>query len=375
MVKMVMGVIMVLVMCSRAIAIPVYLSELGLIEKLAPHLPGALLNISFVVLIAALASGAAIVFAALWTGISASRREAVLATSAATAFSPDRVAAPASPQLSPVGRFERFLLATDGSEYSAGAVREALRMASKCGARVRAVSVVAGGDAELYAMGEQLITKELNSARACLDDVHMLASSAGVAYESEASQGNQVYQEIVSQAEKMQADLIIMGRRGRHGMARLMVGPSTVRVIGHARCNVLVVPRAAKLTGRHFVVASDGSRYGDTAAFTAARLAKLYGTPVTVISVTRPEHSEERRREAHQIVNRLVSFLKQEGVKVEGKVPHGRADAMIVQTAVENNADLIIVGSRGRTGLERVLLGNTSERVIDEARCAVLVVK
>ena len=375
MIKMVMGVIMVLVMFSRAIAIPVYLSELDLIDKLAPHLPGALLNISFVVLIAALASGAAIVFAALWTGISASRREAVLATSATTAFSPDTVASPANPQLSPLGRFERFLLATDGSEYSAGAVREALRMAGKCGARVRAVTVIAGGDAELYAMGEQLITKELNSARACLDDVHLLASSAGVAYESEASQGNQVYQEIVSQAEKMQADLIIMGRRGRHGMARLMVGPSTVRVIGHARCNVLVVPRAAKLTGRHFVVASDGSRYGDTAALTAARLAKLYGTPVTVISVTRPEHSEERRREAHQIVNRLVSFLKQEGVKVEGKVPHGRADAMIVQTAVEKNADLIIVGSRGRTGLERVLLGNTSERVIDEARCAVLVVK
>ncbi len=235
MIKMVMGVIMVLVMFSRAIAIPVYLSELDLIDKLAPHLPGALLNISFVVLIAALASGAAIVFAALWTGISASRREAVLATSATTAFSPDTVASPATPQLSPLGRFERFLLATDGSEYSAGAVREALRMASKCGARLRAVSVVAGGDAELYAMGEQLIAKELNTARAYLDDVQQQAASAGVACESEATQGNQVYQEIVSQAEKMQADLIIMGRRGRHGLARLMVGPSTVRVIGHAR--------------------------------------------------------------------------------------------------------------------------------------------
>jgi hypothetical protein len=375
MIKMVMGVIMILVLVSRAIAIPVYLSELELIEPLAPHLPGALRNISFVVLIGALAAGAAIVFASLWSGISASRREAALATAADVAFAPDTVAAPASPQLSPVGRFERFLLASDGSEYSDGAVREAMRMASKCGARVRAVNVVAGGDAELYAMGEQLITKELNSARACLDDVHLLASSAGVAYESEATQGNQVYQEIVSQAEKMQADLIIMGRRGRHGLARLMVGPTTVRVIGHARCNVLVVPRLAKITGQHFVVASDGSRFGDTAALTAARLAKLYDSQVTVVSVTRPEHSEERRREARQIVNRLISFLKQEGVKVEGVVPHGRPDEIIVKTANEKNADLIIIGSRGRTGLERVLLGNTSERVIDQTQCAVLVVK
>jgi hypothetical protein len=173
----------------------------------------------------------------------------------------------------------------------------------------------------------------------------------------------------------MQADLIVMGRRGRHGLARLMVGPTTVRVIGHARCNVLVVPRLAKITGQRFVVASDGSRFGDTAALTAARLAKLYDSQVTVVSVTRPEHSEERRREARQIVNRLISFLKQEGVKVEGAVPHGRPDEMIVKTANEKNADLIIIGSRGRTGLERVLLGNTSERVIDQTQCAVLVVK
>ena len=48
---------------------------------------------------------------------------------------------------------------------------------------------------------------------------------------------------------------------------------------------------------------------------------------------------------------------------------------MIIQTANAKNCDLIVVGSHGRTGLERILLGGTSERVIDQARCAVLVVK
>ncbi|HJV94938.1 MAG TPA: universal stress protein, partial [Albitalea sp.] len=309
-----------------------------------------------------------------WRGISLQRRE-LLAGAPVAAFAPDVVAAPAVPQLSPVGRFERFVLATDGSEYSAGAVREAVRMASKCGARVQAVNIVAGGDTELDTMGEQFLTRELNTARAHLDHVQRQAAAAGVACQSEATQANQIHQEIVSQAEKTQADLIIMGRRGRHGLARLMVGPTTVRVIGYAPCNVLVVPRAAEIVGRHFVVAVDGSRYSDTAALTAARLAKLCRTPVTVVSVTLPVHSDERKREAHQIVNRLVSFLKQEGVEVEGKIPNGRADEMILQTANEKNADLIIMGSRGRTGLERVLLGSTSERVIDQTRCAVLVVK
>jgi len=375
MIKMVMGVIMVLVLISRALAIPVYLSELEIISKLAPHLPGALLNISFVMLIAALASGAAIVFAALWRGISLSRREAELAESPSATFSPDVVALPTAPQLSPLGRFERFLLATDGSEYSTGAVRESLRMAGKCGARVHAINIVASGDTEIYAMGEQLRAQELDVARAHLDDVERQAAAAGVACKSEATQASQIYQEIVSQAEKQQADLIIMGRRGRHGLARFMVGPSTVRVIGHARCNVLVVPRAAELTGKRFIIASDGSRHGDTAAITAARLAKLCNTPVSVLSVIRPEHSPERQLEARQIVNRLVSFLKQEGIIVEGLNPQGRPDEVIIQIAEAKNADLIVLGSHGRTGLERMLLGGTSERVIDQAKCAVLVVK
>jgi len=373
MIKVVMGTIMVLVLLSRAIAIPVYLAQLELIHPLDPSLAKALLNISFVVLIAALATGAAIVFGALWSGISAHRRE--LLAAAGETRGPDVVAAPSSPQLSPLGRFERFLLATDGSEFSLGAEREAVRMASKCGARVRAINVVAGGDAELYAMGEQLLPKQLEAARAQLDRVVAQATAAGVALESEATQANQLHQEIVHQAEQLGADLIIMGRRGRHGLARLMVGPTTVRVIGHARCNVLVVPRAAEITGRRFVIGSDGSRFGDAAAVTAARLAKLCNTPVTVVSVTRPEHREERRKEAHQIVGRLVSFLKQEGIEAEGVVPHGRPDEAIVQTAVNKNADLILLGSHGRSGLERVLLGGTSERVIDQSRCAVLIVR
>jgi len=372
MIKVVMGTIMVLVLLSRAIAIPVYLSQLELIHPLDPAFAKALTNVSFVILIAALGAGAAIVFGALWTGISAHRREAI---AMAATPGPSVVASPSSPQLSPLGRFERFLLATDGSEYSIGAEREAMRMASKCGARMRAINVVAGGDAELYAMGEQLLPKQLEAARVLLDRVTQQASDAGVACESEVTQANQLHQEIVDQAEQLQADLIIMGRRGRHGLARLMVGPTTVRVIGHARCNVLVVPRAAEITGRRFVVASDGSRFGDAAAVTAARLAKLCHTPVTVISATRPEHREERRKEAHQIVGRLVSFLKQEGVDAEGEVPHGRPDEVIVQTAVNKHADLILLGSHGRSGLERVLLGGTSERVIDQSRCAVLIVR
>ncbi|MBS1246409.1 MAG: rane protein, partial [Proteobacteria bacterium] len=285
MIKVVMGVIMVLVLLSRAIEIPVYLAQLDIIQPLDPHLAALLKNLSFVVLIAALASGAAIVFAALWRGVGAHRRELAAAATAQAAFMPAAVAAPAQSQLSPLGRFERFLVATDGSEYSAGAVREALRMASRCGARLRVITIVSA-DVEHEATVGQLLKQELNTAHAHLAQVQELANTAGVACETEVLHASNPDMAIVHAAEQAKADLVVMGRRGRRGLARLMLGDITARVIGSAPCNVLVVPRAAELLGKHFVVATDGSRFGDAAAVTAGKLARLYGTPVTVVSVT-----------------------------------------------------------------------------------------
>ncbi len=372
MIKIVMGVIMMLVLVSRGLVIPVYLSELTIIRELETSTAKVLTGTSFALLVLGLASGAFIVFSALWRGLRAQRREEVLAAVPSAPFA-HAVAAPTRPQLSPIGRFERFLVATDGSEFSAGAIRQTFRMAQKCGGRIHAVSVI--GDAEYESMGEQLLKKELDTMRAHLDDVKTQAAVAAIACETRVIQGRKIHEEIVDEAERVQADLIIMGRRGRRGLARLMVGDATSRVIGRASCSVLVVPRAAELTGGHFVLATDGSRSADAAAVAAANLAKYCRTPVTVLSVTMPSHGEARREEARHAVRRAVAFLRKEGVAAEGTVPEGRPDEMIVRMALNKDADLIVMGSHGRTGLERVLLGSTAERVINDTGCAVLVAK
>ena len=60
--------------------------------------------------------------------------------------------------------------------------------------------------------------------------------------------------------------MIVMGRRGRTGLKRLMMGSETAKTIGHAPCNVLVVPRAAKLEFKNILIATDGSKYSAAAA-------------------------------------------------------------------------------------------------------------
>jgi len=373
MIKVVMGVIMILVLVSRALVVPVYLGELDLTDPLDPTTASVLNVTSFTIMMLALVIGAGIVLNALRAGLVEQRR-AALAAAAAPSLAPV-VAVPAQRQISPLGRFENFLVASDGSEFSAGAVREALRMAQKCGARLHVMSVVATG-AEQESIGEQLLKKEMDMAQARLDQIKVMASAAGLACETHVVQGNEPYQEIVNAAEQLRADLIVMGRRGRQGMARLMAGDSTIWVICRAPCSVLVVPRAADLAGRHFVLATDGSRYSDAAAVTAGNLARLCRTPVTVVSATLPTHSAERRQEAKGMMARAVAYLKQEGIQARGDTPEAlRADEAILQAAQKDNADLIILGSHGRTGLERILLGSTAERVLERTACAVLVVK
>ena len=375
-VKFVMATIMLLVLLSRFFYLPGYLSELQAIEPLSAGTVSVLNGIGQGTLAFALAFGALMILYALHSGM----REHRLASAHAAAAAQPEVAGPAvveehiPRQLSPLGRFERFLVTSDGSEFSAAAVREAINMATRCGAELKVMTLVASG-VEHEGLGESILKQEMEAARTHLDEIRAQATTAGVVCETHLIHGQAVDQEIVELAEAQKVDLIVMGRRGRRGLARMMLGHATANVIGNAHCNVLVVPRAAKIEGRHIVLGTDGSRHAEAAAITTTHLARLCDTPVSVVSVKKPSHGPERHAEAEQAVAQVLEHMRSQGINAEGEAPYGRPEEEIVAKAVAKNADLIVTGSHGRTGLERVLLGSTSERIINDTICAVLVVK
>jgi len=282
----------------------------------------------------------------------------------------------AVPELGTLPRIERLLVTSDDSEYTTGAIHEALRIAKKSGARVRVIHLIPRAGSELTTGTEQIPEPLLARARTHLDDVEREAAAAGVVCDTEVIHTSlRLYQEIVNQADQMKADLIVMGRRGRRGLARVRLGQATAKVIGHAHCGVLVVPRNAEVTGQRLVLATDGSVYADAATAMAGSLAKILAAPVSALSVTLPSQSAQRHEEARVAVNRAAAFLKNHDLDAEAVVYHGRPDEVIVETAIAKKADLIVIGSHGRTGLDRVMLGSVSERVIDATSTAVLVAK
>jgi universal stress protein E len=277
----------------------------------------------------------------------------------------------ASNALSQNGMLNRVLVATDGSDYSSGAIRTGVALAKSRGARLIGLSITLYNP-EYSTLVPNLQEEAEKRAREALKS---FVEAAGGSAEATTREAFDPAAGIVAGARENSADIIVIGRRGKRGLARMMVGDATAKVIGHATCPVLVAPRAARLWEKRILLATDGSNFSEAAAGAAGHLAKQAGLPVTVVSVTTVSHSEARRKEAEQAVAAKVEQLKSIGLNAEGKVVEGRPDEAIVKLAEDVAADLIVMGSHGRTGLSKILLGSVVERVIGQANCPVLVVR
>ena len=276
-----------------------------------------------------------------------------------------------SRQLCPIARLEKLLLPTDGSKFSESAIREAIKLAKICSSKLYAVSVIKT-NLEFETLVPQVIEKDEKEAIEHLESIKTRASKEGVNCEIIVLRGEEPYQDIVDEATKNQVNMIIMGRHGRTGLLRLMMGSVTAKVIGHAPCNILVVPPTAKVECRNILIATDGSKYSEAATSEAIGIAKRCGSSLIVISVA---SSDAEIASAEDNVKKVVELVEKESIKIEGLTVTGKPYEVIVETSKQKHADLIVVGSHGRTGLERLLMGSVTERVIGHTESAVLVVR
>ena len=143
---------------------------------------------------------------------------------------------------------------------------------------------------------------------------------------------------------------------------------------------------------RKIVVAFDGSKDSEKAVHIACLMASKFGSKVTVVHVYRPpatvyaspgmpvpdygdlDHAAEESGKG--VVSRGLDAASRSGVKAKGELIESPSPVGAVVTfATEENADLIVVGTRGLTGFKKLLLGSVSSGVISHASCPVLVVR
>ncbi len=271
----------------------------------------------------------------------------------------------------PMKKIEKLLLATDLSEYSEGAVREAINLARKCTSELHAISVIEINP-EYETFGTDVIEKEEKEVAAYFESLKTRALKEGVSCKTILREAGEPYRLIVEEAEKKKVDMIIIGRHGRKGMAKVLMGSVAAKVIGNAFCNVLVVPRAAVLEFRNILVATDGSEHANAAVSEALAIAKSSGSHVIALSSYFLDNELE---EAKSNVNKVIKMAQDEGVAFEALTPRGKAYDAILETAGGRAVDLIVMGAYGKTGLRKFLMGSSTEKVVGLAGCAVMVVK
>ncbi len=268
-------------------------------------------------------------------------------------------------------RLEILLVCTDSSPDSQGAMDGALALAQACGSKIYLLQVLEFNP-EFEAQAPEFVARREDKIHAYMESVKALTDQRGVPLEIRVRRGESAHEGIVEEALKIKPDMIIMGRRGRSRLFRLMMGNVTARVIGHAPFHILVVPKGAPLAFKKILSASDGSPHSDAAWEEALFIARRVGSDLTALSVARNDGELDAAR---AIVDKLQARAAAAGVGVATLVLQGRPDEAIIQVAQKNRLDLLVLGAMGKTGLESLLMGSVTERVIAQAPCAVLVVK
>jgi nucleotide-binding universal stress UspA family protein len=271
----------------------------------------------------------------------------------------------------PVGKLEKILLATDMSGYSEGAIRESIKFASKCSSKIYACMTLETNP-EYESVGSSVFAKEEEEANAHLKTIKERAEKESISCETVLHESMDAAQAIVEEATGKKADMIVIGRRGRKGVAKALMGETAAKVITHAPCKVLVVPKAAQLEYKNILVATDGLTQAKAAVTEAIAIAKRTGSHLIALSAMR---DESERAEATKFANDAADQAKMEGISAEAVTPAGRSFNVIVETAGGRAVDLIVMGTYGKTGVKKLLMGSATEKVIGTAGCAVLVVK
>jgi len=280
--------------------------------------------------------------------------------------------------------------ATDGSQYSQTAEQILAEFPFKERPRLTLAHVCAAAD--LHSIASDVTSPITAMLDRCRDEATKLLQSISQRCGSWAGEtsfelldGHHA-DSLLSAVERLRPDVVVCGARGLGAVRRMLLGSVSERLAKHAPCSVLVVHHSPHRTAtRTIVMAHDGSPTADSALrcltqwksapdltvhlVAVVETVRLYGTEMILDGTGGIEHE---RRQAQLRLEEATRKLAPLGAKVTCEV-HTSQDVAgcILDVAEARQADLIVIGSRGKSAWERFLLGSTSLRVLHHAPCSV----
>jgi nucleotide-binding universal stress UspA family protein len=282
---------------------------------------------------------------------------------------------------------KRVLCAVDLSDTSVGLLQYAYAMVRWDGGCLTVLHVVPPADARELRPGEW--------ADPIVEHLRMAIDAAGIAPDRVryGVDSGDPATAIVARALAIHADTIVLGRRARHRVEPLLIGPVTDAVVRCAPCDVLTVPRGASCPGGRastVICGVDFSRSSIDALRATLALADRMAARVVLVHavewMAEVEAADDvdfdvadfRTRLVYNAQRRLDALVADEATldrTVRTRAGIGRSHREVLRRAAEEHADLIVVGDHGRGGAPLALLGSTTEQIVRAAVCPVLTIR
>ena len=296
-----------------------------------------------------------------------------------------------------------IMLGTDFSPSATAALGYAIGIAKKFDARLVIVVVY---DA-VHLMIEMLpdlgpVPEEFPSnfptrdkLKKALDGLASQAKAEGVSTETRIEDGR-AYASLIQAAREQKADVLVMGTSGRKGFNHMLIGSTAEHVARMAPCPVLTVrvpdsaqdkPDLPKI--QHIVVPVDFSIFAQEAVEFVIPVAErleaavclvhvleqyVYVSSVQGFTLRSAADKDEQTRTSDQMA-KLIQMFHERSLQATSKIVEGMTDGQIVKAAADIHADLIVMGTHGRTGLHHTLIGSIAEKVMRSSPCPVVTVK
>jgi nucleotide-binding universal stress UspA family protein len=282
----------------------------------------------------------------------------------------------------------RILCPTDFSPDARQAVAVATRMARDTGAELVFTHVchVPATLRRLDGPFPPEVTDEMvEHAQRALDDTVLDARAAGASYAGNTLLRGVPWSEICGLLEGQAFPLCVIGTHGRTGIARFLLGSVAERVVRHAPCSVLVVPRAATPAPfAHVLVPTDLSGGASAALDLAVQLVVPHGSITLLHVIETPAHFALVADVRRDLEIRALVALEHAAAQLQEKTAatvhtctRVGFPAVEILGAIDDDraTDLVVMGNHGRSGIARVMLGSVAEKVVRHAGRPVLIAR
>jgi nucleotide-binding universal stress UspA family protein len=286
--------------------------------------------------------------------------------------------------------FEEILFPTDGSDGAAFAFDHVLDLAARHDATVHVLNVAdTTQNGLLEIRGNDVDALEQEGDRIVREAAEQ-ADKQGVDTVTDVVRG-EPYREIVDYAERHGLELVVMPTHGRRGLERFLLGSTSERVVRRADVPVLTMRPDDDVTISHpyqnVLVPTDGSNCANQALAIGVDVADAEDATLHLLSViavttlgadARPDIRMEMLEEsAHELLDEAAAFADDAGVDVASTtVEYGPSIHQAILTYIDDHdIDLVVVGTHGRTGFDRYVLGSVTEYLVRTSPIPVLTVR